>query len=57
MNRKVLAKLVEIASGEDGSEVAGEETPDETSAQESAADPDGATDEGDAPTDGEQSHD
>ena len=57
MNRKVLSKLVEIASGEDGSEVAGEDTPDETSAQESAADPDGATDEGDAPTDGEQSND
>ena len=57
MNRKVLAKLVEIASGEDSSEVAGEVASDETSEQESTADPDGATDEGDAPTDGEQSDD
>lgn len=64
MNRKVLAKLVEIAIGEDGAEAPDDKVPDEISGEESADEPEGATDqpegatgEGEPSTESEQSDD
>ena len=50
MNRKVLAKLVEIAIGEDGAEAPEDQVSDDISAEETDDDPEGATDEPEAAT-------